>query len=116
MAFSNNNMQKPLLRLNIIIHQDDNEWVAHCLEMDIVATNTTAKKAEDDIIDLIKTQVIYAVENNNFDNLFKSAPPEAWSQLRDAHRCESKIIKISPPKAKTTHRKPPFKEVELCFA
>lgn len=116
MASLKDRFDKPIIKLHVIISDEDDEWVAHCLEMDLVATNTTEKKVEDDIIDLIKAQFIYAMENDNFENLLKSAPPEEWAKLKIAKSCSSKLIRIQHKKKKSLSQNPPINEVELCIA
>ena len=106
----------PSIKLNVIIYQEGNEWVAHCLQMDIVTANTAERSVESDIIDLIKAQVIYAIENDNLGNIFKPAPPEEWAKLEHAKKCGTKRIKISVHGNEKTRRHPPINEVELCFA
>jgi len=67
--------------LNILIKEEDGLWVAHCLELDIVTTADSQTQVEADLIDLVKAQVAYAVENDNLDYLLKKAPREAWDEL-----------------------------------
>lgn len=108
---------KPHFRLNIMVHEENNEFVAHCLEMDLVATNTTQKKVVNDVVDLIKAQITYAIENGNENYLLRSAPFEVWEKIRTAQKCDNRIIRITTPKSKTTpQRLTPIREVELCIA
>ncbi len=107
---------KPHIRLNIIVNQEEKIFVAHCLEMDLVATNTTQIKATNDVIDLIKAQITYAVQNGNEDFLLKSAPFEVWERIRNAKKCSSRTIRIDTPKGKAASGLKPIREVELCIA
>jgi hypothetical protein len=109
-------IMKPHIRLNIIVHEEENEYVAHCLEMDIVATNSTSRKAVNDLIDLIKAQITFAIENNNEDYLLRSAPFNVWEKIRTARKCDSRIIRIEAFKGKTSRKINPIREVELCIA
>lgn len=109
-------IMKPQFRLNILTHEEDGMFVSHCLEMDIVATNTTEKKALNDVINLIKAQIIYAIENKNEDYLLKSAPLEVWRKIKEAKKCENRTIHINIPKDKATPTVNPMREVELCLA
>ena len=54
---------------SILIREDDALFVAHCLELDIVATGPTLTEAKACIIDLIRAQLDYAFNNDNLDNL-----------------------------------------------
>jgi hypothetical protein len=98
------------MTFNILIREEDNLFVAHCLELDIVATAKTLDQVQKDIIDLIDTQVDYAFSNNNLENLFRSAPPEIWEiffsckeQIEKKHQVKSlfnkdeSLVKFIPP-------------------
>jgi hypothetical protein len=105
----------PSIKVNVLIYKEGNEWIAHCLQMDIVATNTSKKAVEDDIISLIKAHCIYAIENDNLENIFKPAPSEVWGKIGFTTKCEIKKISFIAPKIKEKTI-PPIKEVEFCFA
>ena len=104
----------PSIKLNIVVYREGEEWIAHCLQMDIVASGKSAKVVEDDIIALIKAQVRFAIDNDNMENVFKPAPSAIWSMIGHAKRCVSRNIRLIIP-----HNRefiPPVKEVEFCFA
>jgi len=63
-----------LMYLTIFFKKEDNMFIAHCLELDIVAVSETIEEAKKDIISLIEAQVEYAVSNENTDNLFHPYP------------------------------------------
>ena len=66
---------------NILIKKEDGAFVAHCLELDIVAVGETLDQAKKDIVDLVAAQIDYAFANANMENLFYSAPPEVWGHF-----------------------------------
>ena len=76
--------RQPSIKLNVLIYKESNEWIAHCLQMDIVTTGQDEKDVEKDIINIIKAQIIFALQNNNLSNLFKPAPEEEWAKLEYA--------------------------------
>ena len=67
--------------VNILIKEEDGMFVAHCLELDIVAVAKTLDQAQREVVSLICAQVDYAFSNNNLDNLFHPAPPEVWAEF-----------------------------------
>src|SRR5208337_2571832 len=69
-----------------VVYREGEEWIAHCLQMDIVASGKSAKVVEDDIIALIKAQVRFAIDNDNMENVFKPAPSAIWSMIGHAKR------------------------------
>lgn len=104
----------PSIKLNIVIYKEGGEWIAHCLQMDIVASGKSAKAVEEDIIGLIKAHVRFAIDNDNVGNIFKPAPSEIWSMTGHAKRCVSRNIRLFAPQKK--EYVPPVKELEFCFA
>lgn len=66
---------------NILAKREENYWVGHCLELDIVATADSLKNLSQDIVELIIAQVDYAFSNKNLENLYKPAPPEVWQEF-----------------------------------
>jgi hypothetical protein len=49
---------------NILIKKDDDLFVAHCTELDIVATGQSIDKATEDLIGLIVAQLRHAFGND----------------------------------------------------
>ena len=95
---------------NVLIKEADNQYLAHCLELDIVTVSKTESRVKRDIIDLIKTQVEYAFSNDNLDYLYHPAPPELWQEFYECKKqIEKKKIKIEKKKVKIepTLRKSP---------
>jgi hypothetical protein len=74
-------MENAALTFNILIKREGQMCVAHCLELDIVATGNSMADAQKDIIDLILTQVEYAFSNDNLDYLYRPAPAEIWKEF-----------------------------------
>ena len=73
--------QTPELAFNVLVKFAEGLWVAHCLELDIVATGETSDAAVADIKDLIKAQVSSALSNDNLDYLYHAAPIEVWREF-----------------------------------
>ena len=80
--------KKPALKLsfNVLYKKENQTWIAHCLELDIVATSNDFETVKKEITDLMITQVIYAIENDNVDYLYHPAPPEVWHEF---YKCSS---------------------------
>lgn len=108
--------KNPSIKLNVLVYEEEGEWIAHCLQMDIVTANKDKEAVQDDIIDLIKTHVIYAFENDNMAHIFKPAPPEEWEKLSHFQRCGVRKFTIKTPRRDDGNQTIPINEVELCFA
>ena len=80
---------------NILIKKEDEVFVAHCMELDIVATGQSTDEASNDLIDLIIAQLRYAFANDNLDHLYRPAPQEVWQEFyRCKHPMEEKEIRL----------------------
>jgi hypothetical protein len=66
------------ITLRGIIYPEDGVWLAHCLEMDIVAEGTTPEKAFQDLVDLCNWQLEVAKKQGDVESAFRPAPPEYW--------------------------------------
>lgn len=78
------------MTFNILIKKEGPLYIAHCLELDIVATADNSDQAEKDILDLIDAQVDYAFTHNNLDYLYHPAPQEVWKEFFE---CKEQIEK-----------------------
>jgi hypothetical protein len=66
---------------NILMKKEDEMFIAHCMELDIVATGSSVDETTQDMIDLIIAQLKYAFLNDNLDHLYRPAPPEVWREF-----------------------------------
>ncbi len=104
---------------NILIKKKDEVFIAHCMELDIVAAGQAVEEAANDLIDLIITQLEYAFSNNNLDNLYRPAPPEVW---REFYMCghslgEQKIeLSLASKEASPQSFTPPWIIAKMCEA
>ena len=67
--------------VNIIAQKENGLYIAHCLELDIVAVNPDLPEVRKEIAELIQAQINYAIENNNLENLYFPAPKEVWREF-----------------------------------
>ncbi len=103
------------MTFNILAKKEDNIWVAHCLELDIVATAKTLKTLKKEITDLIITQIDYAFSNNNLNNLYRPASAEIWKEFYDCKKSVEKKIKMKSG-FKNNSFVPPWIIANTCFA
>lgn len=82
------NIQKNLHAL--VIHDKEKKtFLAHCLDMDIVAQAKTQEEAVSELKELISTQIEYCLENDMLDTLFRPAPKEYWDTY---HRSQATVV------------------------
>jgi hypothetical protein len=79
---------------NILAKKENDMWVAHCLELDIVTTAKSLSTLKKEIVDLIVTQVDYAFSNDNLNNLYHPASPDVWKAFYACKEQEEKKIKL----------------------
>lgn len=89
---------------NILVKKEEDLFVAHCLELDIVTTSKNEKEVISDILDLVKAQVNYAFSNDNLVHLFHPAPPEVWEEFYACEKQKEQKITIEPPSEDSPHR------------
>jgi hypothetical protein len=108
------------LSVNILIKEEDGLFVAHCLELDIVAAAKTLDDAQREIISLICAQIDYAFSNDNLDNLFHPAPKEVWKEFLACEEQLERKYKIEPSFSKGNKKKgsilPPWLIAKTCKA
>ena len=66
---------------NVLIKRENNEFVARCLELGIVATAPDLERVQAYIVDLIIAQIDYAFSNDNLESLYHPAPAEVWREF-----------------------------------
>lgn len=62
-------------------NEEENCWVCHCLELDIVTCGNTPEQAETAMPELIEAQIEFAKEHDSLEHIFHPAPAEIWSKL-----------------------------------
>ena len=104
---------------NILMKKENEVFIAHCMELDIVATGQSIDEAANDLIDLIVAQLQYAFINDNLDHLYHPAPPEIWRQF---YMCEHSLgeqkIELSLPSKEASPQSftPPWIITKMCEA
>ena len=110
-------MKNNAITVSILIKKEEDYFLAHCLEMDIVTTGETYEQVNNDIISLIKAQIEYAFLNDNMDHLFCPAPQEVWEEFYSCTEALEETYPIDPlEKDDTVHRfLPPSFIAKNCF-
>src|SRR5438093_6115214 len=66
------------INLSAVAHREDDLWLAHCLELDIVAEARSVDDAIRSLISLCDLQIKVAIEEGDLQSIFRPAPPEIW--------------------------------------
>ncbi|MBU0463838.1 MAG: hypothetical protein KKD21_00040 [Proteobacteria bacterium] len=107
---------KTSITVNVLTKKEDGMFVAHCLELDIVAVGTTIDDAQRELVSLVCAQIDSAFSNDNLDNLFHPAPPEVWQEL---FKCKEQIerkyeIRSEFKKKNDIEKTPPWLITNIC--
>lgn len=69
--------------LTCLEYKDEDFFIAHCLEFDLVAQGENREEARSNLADLIKNHLQFAIEKDVEDkSLFHPAPQKYWDILR----------------------------------
>lgn len=68
--------------LTVLLYREEENYVAHCLEFDIVNVATESfETAYTELYDLVISYINYAYENDNTDHLYNPAPAGYWNMF-----------------------------------
>ena len=80
-------METRHIPLRIVFYKDDGDWVAHCLEFDLLGNGPTKEEALECLTEAIGLQLEASLRYDNRANLFSPAPGkffEMFAAGRDA--------------------------------
>ncbi|HEX4144635.1 MAG TPA: hypothetical protein VHY91_14105 [Pirellulales bacterium] len=89
-------MRKLRIPLRIVFYQDEGEWIAHCLEFDLLGDGPTKDEAARQLEKAIATQFESFLENKDINNLFSPAPAEIQRMFAEGDDEPSGMLKIDP--------------------
>src|SRR6266568_265410 len=98
-------------QIRILLSKDDGDYVAHALEMDLVAYGKTESKALEELDNLIRNQISFAIEKRQDNLMICRAPDEYFEQWEKAHADALKGM-ISQGKCAKIH----IKATSICFS
>ena len=101
---------------NILVKKEDGMFVAHCLELDIVAVAPTVDEVRREIVSLICAHIDYAFVNDNIENLYHPTPPALWQEFYKCREQEERVydIKASFKKDDPSKVIPPWLVTKTC--
>lgn len=76
-----------MIRISVLGYREDDKWIAHALDMDIIGSADTYEAALEKLEGLISTKVQFAKEKGNASLIFHKAPDKYW-RLFDRQRIE----------------------------
>lgn len=88
--------EKFRLDLRAVVYREGEWWIAHCLEMDLVAEGKTPRQALRDLLEISLAHVRYADEQGDLNSVFRPAPPEIWRMFSTAEDIEMRRKPAKP--------------------
>jgi len=66
------------IELSGVAYRDGRWWVAHCLEMDVVAEGDSPLEALKEMVALCGLKIEDAIREGDVRSIFNAAPPQIW--------------------------------------
>lgn len=87
--------------LSVLGYKEDGQWVAIALEMDLRGRGTSFDKAAEDLLDLVRMQVSFALSKNQPELILRSADPIWFAKFAEVrserlHSMLSEGVEDSP--------------------
>lgn len=82
------------MTFSVLIKAEGAGFIAHCMELDIVAEAPTLEEVKDEMGSLVAAAVDYAFSNDNVAHLYRPAPPEVWEEFYRCVEAESRQIPV----------------------
>lgn len=94
------------LDLSAVAYPEDDFWIAHCLELDIVAEGRTPTDAIKNMHSLCEFQAEAAIERGDLGSIFRQAPSEIMQMHALGKRMTTGVrVRPNRPVNKLTARK-----------
>lgn len=87
--------------LNYLLSESDGEHIAHCLDLDLVATADTREKAAQKLDWLVKATIELALATQQYANLLTKAPGSFWDEFATGNtiELEPRTLQIKIPES-----------------
>jgi hypothetical protein len=83
--------------LSYLFTDSNGASVAHCLDLDLVATGENREIAERRLDNLVRAQIRTISERFNFADLNFSAPPDYWTKFYDGQEFKKAKLELEVP-------------------
>jgi len=72
------------LDFQVLIYQEGDFWIAHCLETDLVAEGASPKGALESLVDISNSLIEAQIAEGDIRAIFSPAPAEIWRMYATA--------------------------------
>jgi hypothetical protein len=84
------------LELRAVVYPHGEWWIAHCLELDLVAESRDPQEAFDDLMDLTSSLIEEAIRGGDMNSIFHPAPAEIWGLFSRAQDISPRRKPVRP--------------------
>ncbi len=88
--------------VRVVFYREDGEWVAHCLEFDLIGDGTTKQEALSRLARAISIQVEAAFDDDNIENLFSPADSKYFVMFAEGTDVASGVLELDLLRASTS--------------
>lgn len=74
------------IRVLLIYDEEEKQYIAHALEFDLIGTGKSRKAAQNNLLEMIRTQLEYAVAEEDSGIILHEAPKEYFEQWENARK------------------------------
>ncbi|HEX6985897.1 MAG TPA: hypothetical protein VF170_10995 [Planctomycetaceae bacterium] len=82
--------------LRVVFYPEDGEWIAHCLEFDLLGSGSTKQEAVESLAEAIRLQVDESLRHDNPRNLFSPADGEYFEMFAAGREIAAGELHIEP--------------------
>jgi hypothetical protein len=81
--------------LRVVFYKEDGDWIAHCLEFDLLGDGPTKNDALEGLARAITIQASESLESQNFANLFSPADGEYFRRYFRGRNTAKGLLKVT---------------------
>jgi hypothetical protein len=89
-------MRKLRIALRVLFYPEGSDWIAHCLEFDLLGDGPTKREAAGQLEKAIAAQFESFLENRDTSNLFHPAPAEIQRMFAEADDEPDGMLNVEP--------------------
>lgn len=67
--------------VRVVLYREEEMWIAHCLEFDVIGSGETQSKAVSDLTTAMQIQIEQSIKHNNVRNLFRPADSGVYAMF-----------------------------------
>jgi len=99
----------PALTFDVLLYEEDDHWIAHCLQLDLAEAGRTPEEAEDALAGVVGHHVEWAIADDDLEHLLHAAPVDVWRLFLAAEPLGLREVPISVPTVATPAAHPMLK-------